>query len=160
MAPKPVIAFAAAVLLGAGLSACAPTVAFNGFQAREDRPQDIKPGVDTKSTVLTRLGSPSMVSTFEPNVWFYVSQVTSKLAYKNPKLRSRDVVAITFSDDEKVEAVNAYDVSKGYRIAYSKAETPTRGRQITVLEQLLGNVGRGGMLPQEEDVPGRRPGQR
>ena len=157
MAPKPVIALAAALALSAGLGACAPTVAYSGFQAREEKPQDVKVGVDTKSTVLTRLGSPSIVSTFEPNIWFYVSQVTSKVAYKNPKLRSRDIVAISFAKDEKVEAVNAYDLSKGFRVAYAKAETPTRGRQITVLEQLLGNVGRGGMLPQNEDVPGQRP---
>jgi outer membrane protein assembly factor BamE (lipoprotein component of BamABCDE complex) len=159
MAPKPVIAFAAAILACAGLSACSPTVAYSGFQAREEQPKDVKVGVDTKSTVLSRLGSPSVVSTFEPNIWFYVSQVTSKVAYKNPKLRSRDIVAISFADDEKVKAVQAYDASKGFRVAYAKGETPTRGRQITILEQLLGNVGRGGMLPQEEEAPGSRPGQ-
>jgi hypothetical protein len=32
---------------------------------------------------------------------------------------------------------------------------------MTILEQLLGNVGRGGMLPQDDDgVPGTRPGDR
>jgi outer membrane protein assembly factor BamE (lipoprotein component of BamABCDE complex) len=157
MAPKPVIALAAAVMLGAGLSACAPTVSYNGFQAREERPQDVKPGVDTKSTVLSRLGSPSMVSTFEPNIWFYISQVTSKVAYKEPSLKSRNITAITFAADEKVQAVNNYDINNSYKIAYAKEETPTRGRQITVLEQLLGNVGRGGMLPQQDDIPGQRP---
>jgi outer membrane protein assembly factor BamE (lipoprotein component of BamABCDE complex) len=159
MAPKPVIALATALMLSAGLGACAPTVSYNGFQAREEKPQDVKVGVDTKSTVLSRLGSPSMVSTFEPNIWFYVSQTTSRVAYKQASLRARDITAITFSKDEKVEAVNNYDLSKSYKIAYAKQETPTRGRQITVLEQLLGNVGRGGMLPQQDDVPGRRPGQ-
>jgi len=159
MAPKPVIAFAAAALACAGLSACSPTVAYTGFQAREEQPKDVKVGLDTKSTVLSRLGSPSVVSTFEPNVWFYVSQVSTQTAYKKPKLRSRDIVAISFADDEKVKGVEAYDTTKGYRIAYAKGETPTRGRQITVLEQLLGNVGRGGMLPQQQDIPGQRPGQ-
>ena len=120
MAPKPLIAFAAAALACAGLSACSPTVAYTGFQAREEQPRDVKVGVDTKSTVLGRLGSPSVVSTFEPNIWFYISQVSSQVAYKNPKLRSRDIVAISFSDDEKVKAVQAYDASKGYRIAYAK----------------------------------------
>jgi outer membrane protein assembly factor BamE (lipoprotein component of BamABCDE complex) len=158
MAPKPVIAVTAAVLACAGLSACSPTVAYTGFQAREEQPREVKVGVDTKSTILSRLGSPSVISTFEPNVWFYVSQVSTQAAYKRPKLRSRDIVAISFADDEKVKSVEAYDASKGFRIAYAKGETPTRGRQITVLEQLLGNVGRGGMIPQQQDVPGQRPG--
>ena len=158
MAPKPLIALTAALLIGAGLSACSPTFAYNGFQAREEQPKDVKVGVDTKSTVLSRLGSPSVVSTFEPNIWFYVSQMTSKVAYQNPRLRTRDVVAITFADDEKVEAVEIYDLADSQRVAYNKEETPTRGRQMTALEQILGNVGRGSMLPQEV-APGQRPGQ-
>lgn len=157
MAPKPVIAFAAALLTAGALGACTPTTAYNGFQVRDDKPSDVKVGVDTKSTVLSRLGSPSMVSTFEPNIWFYVSQVTRKVAYKTPKLQSRDVVAISFADDEKVVEVNTFDMKKGVDVAYAKPETPTRGRQMTVLEQLLGNVGRGGMIPQQ-NVPGQRPG--
>ena len=159
MSPARTLLIAAAAV--AGLSACAPISRYSGFQAIENRPADVKVGEDTKSTVLARLGSPSTTSTFEPNVWYYVSQVTSKVAYKNPKLRSRDVVAITFSDDEKVEAVNTYDATDGFRVAYNKDETPTRGRQMTVLEQLLGNVGRGGMLPNDDDYgPGQRPGER
>jgi hypothetical protein len=31
---------------------------------------------------------------------------------------------------------------------------------MTILEQLLGNVGRGGMLPQDDEAPGQRPGER
>jgi outer membrane protein assembly factor BamE (lipoprotein component of BamABCDE complex) len=160
MAPKPVIAFAAVVALaGLGAAACTPNIAYNGFQAREDKPADVKVGEDTKSTVLARLGSPSMKATFEPNIWYYISQTTEQVAYKNPKLLSRNVVAITFGDDEKVQSVKTFGTRDGYQIAYSDAETPTRGRELSVLEQLLGNIGRGGMLPQEND-PGQRPGGR
>jgi hypothetical protein len=46
-------------------------------------------------------------------------------------------------------------------IAFNDRETPTRGREMTVLEQLLGSVGRGGLLPQDDEgVPGSRPGDR
>ena len=145
-------AVAALCLMGAG--ACTPTVSYNGFQAREDKPQDVKIGVDTRSTVLTKLGSPSTVATFEPNIWFYISQTTAQSAYLRPKLQDRDVVAITFDKDEKVTNVKAYKLKDGYKIAYSDRETPTRGRELSVLEQILGNVGRGGMLPQDENDPG------
>ena len=143
-------------LIGSGLSACAPTTAYNGFQAVEDKPEDIKAGVDTKSTVLTRLGSPSAQATFDPNIWFYVTQVTDKVAYKNPRVRVRTVVAVTFDKDEKVKTVNTYGLTNGYQIAINKRQTPTRGRELTALEQILGNIGRGSMQ-QPEDVPGQRP---
>ena len=159
MASKSLIALAALCLVGMGAGACAPTVAYNGFQAREDKPQDVKVGVDTKSTVLARLGSPSTVATFEPNIWYYVSQMTEKVAYKNPRVQTREVVSIKFGADEKVAEVKTYGLKNGFEIAYNKAETPTRGRELSVIEQLLGNIGRGGMLPQEND-PGQRPGGR
>jgi outer membrane protein assembly factor BamE (lipoprotein component of BamABCDE complex) len=159
MASKSVIALAALCLVGMGAGACTPTIAYNGFQAREDRPQDVQVGVDTKSTVLARLGSASTTATFEPNIWFYISQMTNKVAYKNPKVQTREVVAITFGPDEKVVSVKTYGLKNGYQIAYNKAETPTRGRELSVLEQLLGNIGRGGVLPQDND-PGSRPGGR
>jgi len=61
-----------------------------------------------------------------------------------------------------VLAVNAYTLRDGKVFAYNTRETPTRGRELSILEQLLGNVGRGGMLPRddEEGVPGSRPGDR
>jgi outer membrane protein assembly factor BamE (lipoprotein component of BamABCDE complex) len=160
MALKPFAVLASAlVLVGLGAGACTPTVAYNGFQAREEKPQDVQVGVDSKSTVLARLGSPSMTATFEPNIWFYISQRSTKVAYKNPKLIQRDVVAIEFGEDEKVKSVKTLGLKDGYQVAYNKNETPTRGREMTVLEQLLGNIGRGGMLPQDND-PGARPGGR
>ena len=44
----------------------------------------------------------------------------------------------------------------GQRLAMNANETPTRGRQLTILEQLLGNVGRGQLPRTDEDVPGQR----
>ena len=60
-----------------------------------------------------------------------------------------------------VDAVNTYTLKDGKVIAFNNRETPTRGREMTILEQLLGSVGRGGLLPQEDQgVPGSRPGDR
>jgi outer membrane protein assembly factor BamE (lipoprotein component of BamABCDE complex) len=159
MPHKSVVALVFAAACAAGAAGCTPVTAYNGFQAREEKPADVKVGEDTKSTVLTKLGTPSQVATFEPNIWFYISQVTDKYAYYNPRMKSRDVVAITFGPDEKVKEVKALTLKNGYQVAYSKRETPTRGRELTVLEQLLGNVGRGttGQLPPQDD-PGQRGG--
>ena len=70
--------------------------------------------------------------------------------------------AITFNkDSELVESVNSLTLKDGKVVAFNGRETPTRGRELTILEQILGNVGRGGFLPnQDEGVPGNRPGDR
>jgi hypothetical protein len=60
-----------------------------------------------------------------------------------------------------VETVNTYTLKDGKVIAFNGRETPTRGREMTILEQLLGSVGRGSLLPdQDEGAPGSRPGDR
>ena len=155
----PVRAALAAACLAAGLSACAPTMAVNGFQAVDLKPRDVKVG-DTRSSVLLRLGSPSTQGTFDPNVWYYISQRTEKYAYYMPRVQSREVVAITFDKDDRVTGVKDLQLKDGYQIAYDGQSTPTRGKQLNWLGQILGTIGRGGgMLPQTQD-PGSRPGGR
>ena len=143
----------------AGLSAaCAPTIGSNGFQAIDAKPQDVVAGTDTKETVLAKLGTPSTTSTFEPNqVWYYISQTTEKYTYNLPKVSSRTVTEITFEPTgDKVAGVRTLGLADGEQIAMNRNETPTRGRALTVLEQLLGNVGRGQLPRTDEDAPGQR----
>ncbi|OYU70234.1 MAG: cell envelope protein SmpA [Alphaproteobacteria bacterium PA2] len=146
-----------------GAAGCAPITTYSGFQAIEANPKDVKAGVDTKTSVRVRLGSPSATSTFDPNVWFYIDQIKQTVAFQRPVTTRRDVTAIKFNkDSELVETVNQYSLKDGKLIAFNGRETPTRGRELTVLEQLLGTVGRGGgLLPnQDEGAPGNRPGDR
>lgn len=155
------LAFAAcAIAIGGPLmSACTPTVAFQGYQAIDARPADVKVGTDTKDTVRARLGTPSTVSTFDPNVWFYISQVSRHEAFYKPHTIRRDVVAISFDKDtEAVTRVDTLSLKDGRVIAYNGRETPTRGRQLSVLEQILGTLGQGELNQNQEINPGTRPG--
>src|ERR1700741_1871290 len=101
-------------------AACAPITSYSGFQAIESNPKDVKVGVDTKSTVRGKLGSPSATSTFDPNVWFYMNQVKDRVAFRRPKIVSRNVTAIAFNKEtEQVESVNNYTLKDGKVIAYN-----------------------------------------
>ena len=165
MSSRTAVAILATALLAStagALSSCAPITSYSGFQAIESDPKDVKVGVDTKSTVRGRLGSPSATSTFDPNVWFYMNQLKARVAFRRPEVISRNVTAITFNkESELVESVNVYTLKDGKVIAFNGRETPTRGRELTIMEQLLGNVGRGSLLPREDEgVPGNRPGDR
>jgi outer membrane protein assembly factor BamE (lipoprotein component of BamABCDE complex) len=151
-------ATSAIIAAGALISACTPTAAFQGYQAIESRPADVKVGVDTKNEVRARLGSPTQVSTFDPNIWFYMSQVSQREAFYRPRTIRRDVVAITFSKtDDTVSKVDVLTLADGHLIALNGRETPTRGRQLSILEQLLGNLGQGQLNNQQDVNPGTRP---
>ena len=137
--------------------ACAPVIANQGFQTVDVKPADIVAGTDTRETVQTKLGTPSARSTFEDNVWYYISQTTERYTYNRPEVSQRTVTEITFDKaDNSVSNVRVLGLEDGQEVAINNRVTPTRGRQLTIIEQLLGNVGRGQLPRTDEDIPGQR----
>jgi outer membrane protein assembly factor BamE (lipoprotein component of BamABCDE complex) len=141
------------------VAGCSPINSFQGFQVVDQAPADVKVGADTRDTVLARLGTPTATSTFDKNTWYYISQVSNKTAFYHPRVLRRDIVAIAFDKDtQQVTALNTYTLKDGRIIAFNGRETPTRGRGITVLEQLLGSISAASALPQDQnETPGSHP---
>jgi len=150
---------ASACILGA--AACTPTATYQGFQAIDANPKDVKVGTDTRATVLARLGTPTATAAFDKDTWFYLSQISDKTAFYYPQVVHRDITEISFDKDtQQVKSVNLFTLKDGRIIAYNTRETPTRGRELTVLEQLFGSLSSIGALPPNEDyTPGSHPGQ-
>ena len=136
-------------------AACTPTSTYNGFQIVDQAPADVKVG-EPRSAVLARLGTPTAKSTFGDDTWYYMSQLSSHTAFFNPRVNRRDITAIAFGKaDDHVAAVNTYSLKDGRVIAFNGRETPTRGREMTVIEQLLGSISAGGVLPPDQNqTPG------
>lgn len=142
--------------LALAASACAPMIGSHGYQPVDAVPADVVAGTDTKTTVRDRLGTPSATSLFESDdVWYYISQTTAKYTYNLPQVTNRVVTEIVFEGDT-VASVRTLGLGDGVQVAMNPNETPTRGRELTVLEQLLGNVGRGQLPRTDEDQPGQR----
>jgi outer membrane protein assembly factor BamE (lipoprotein component of BamABCDE complex) len=130
------------VLCASALSACTPVVDRRGFLADESQKAEFATGVDTKETVLTRMGNPSQRGVFDEQVWYYVSAVQSQTAFYRPKTTERAITAVSFDENDKVAAVRTFGLQDGRVIAYDTRRTPTRGREVTFLEQIFGSVGR------------------
>jgi outer membrane protein assembly factor BamE (lipoprotein component of BamABCDE complex) len=154
------LAACAVAAVGSFTAACTPAISYQGYQAIDAKPGDVKVGTDTKDTVRASLGTPSVISTFDPNVWFYISQVTQKEAFYKARTIRRDVVAISFDkENQTVAKVDTFALKDGRVIAFNGRETPTRGRQLSIIEQLLGNLGQGQLGNNQDINPGSRPGQ-
>jgi outer membrane protein assembly factor BamE (lipoprotein component of BamABCDE complex) len=147
---------APALLVIALTAGCASTREFHGYMPDQALPTDIEPDVDTRSTVLARLGSPSTTSVFNDDLWVYMSSTRENLAFYYPRVVHREIVAIQFDDQDVVSDVLTYDMTAGKTIDYSSRITPTRGRELGILEQLFGTIGAMQQIPgmQQERQPG------
>ncbi|MCW5723520.1 MAG: outer membrane protein assembly factor BamE [Maricaulaceae bacterium] len=153
---------AAVTVLAIGAAACNPTLRTHGFRYDRGEAPTITPAEDTRASLSQRLGNPSARSLFDDNTWYYVSSTRETLAYQLPRTRERRVFAVSFDDNGVVTDVREYGLEDGREVRYAGRETPTRGREMTLIEQLLGNVGRlpGDALGQDQDLPGGAGGPR
>jgi outer membrane protein assembly factor BamE (lipoprotein component of BamABCDE complex) len=127
------------LLLAASLAAagCTPVVNQRGYLPDPIGEASIKVGTDTKTTVQDRLGDPSTEATFGGDAWYYVSSVEKQVAFFDPLVVSRSIMAIHFDKDGKVTGIRHYGLRDGHVVAFETRETPAKGREITFLQQLL-----------------------
>jgi outer membrane protein assembly factor BamE (lipoprotein component of BamABCDE complex) len=132
--------FLACVALG--LSACSGVVDTRGNLPDPETVLEVQPGVHDRDQVATILGSPSTVGTFEDDTWYYISKRTEQFAFLEPEVIDQQVLMVKFGDDGLVNDMQIYGVEDGQIIEPVERTTPTSGRELTILQQLFGNLGR------------------
>ena len=88
------------------------------------------------------LGSPSSVSVLDGQDWYYIGSRFRTFAFFGPEVLERQVVAITFDPNGVVQSLDALGAENGREVRLVERETRTRGNDLTIVQQLLGNVGR------------------
>jgi outer membrane protein assembly factor BamE (lipoprotein component of BamABCDE complex) len=130
------VSSAAALLLGA----CTPTKAVRGNMLEDYQIAAVKPG-STQTEVLQNLGSPTTVAPFDDKVWYYMGQDTEKKGIFDAKVTHERIVEVTFDDQKNVKTIQEIP-NQREDIPYERRKTPTSGNEITVMQQLLGNLGK------------------
>ena len=132
------IAAAAGAFATAG---CTKLKLHQGYVADETLITAVQPGVDNKDSVLTTLGRPTFTGQFNENDWYYVSRSSRNYAYNQPKVKEQIVLRVRFDPAGNVTAVDRRGVEQVASIDPSSEETPTLGRDRSLLEELFGNIG-------------------
>jgi len=135
-------ALAAAGLVGLVLAACSPVVKKHGYVAPEETFDAVEVGKSTRDDVAATLGSPSSVNAFGDETWYYIYGMTETTAFLDPELKEQRVVAIAFDEDGTVKEVVRYGIDERWDLEPVQRETPTYGKELGLLQQLLGNIGR------------------
>ena len=132
---------AGSVLVIAGLAACAPIRDVRGYVPDEEKVAAVKVGADTRDTVQDKLGTPSSTATFGDPTWYYISTEQERYAFFKPDVTKRSILAVQFSEDGKVADIRTYGIEDGQVISLVDRETPSRGKEMSFLQQMFGNMG-------------------
>jgi len=144
------------VLVGAllpMLSGCETIIDQRGFAPTPGSLEKLEIGSQSREDVVRLIGSPSAVATFNPNTWYYISQKQETYAFFKPEILDQNVLQLTFNESGRLQAMKKYELSDGRDIEMVSRITPTAGKELTVLEQIMGNVGRFSG-PRQETNPG------
>jgi outer membrane protein assembly factor BamE (lipoprotein component of BamABCDE complex) len=132
----------AAAGVAAALGACQATIDQRGNLPPAKAIGEIQPGTTDRATVTRLIGSPSSVASFDPNVWYYISAKSKELAFFRPEIIDQQVLVITFDKDGVVTDVQKVGMNDGQTIQPVARTTPAPGKELSFIEQLLGNFGR------------------
>ena len=123
------------------LTACAPQIDWHGTYPSVDQLAQIEPGKTGRATVRALLGGASSTSNFDDRTWYYIGQRTERFAFYPPEVIDRQVIFIAFDDNDRVAAIGKLDKEDGREIVFVDRTTATAGQRITLLQQLIGNIG-------------------
>ncbi len=140
---------AAAVAGIVGLGACAPKVAQRGAMPDIDAIAAIVPNKTTKDEVERSLGSPSSINMFGAETWLYIGETTETFAFLEHEVNERSVLLVRFDDKGIVKEMESHGLDVARDIKPVERTTPTVGKEITAIEQLMGNLNRFGKISQQ-----------
>ena len=121
---------------------CSPKRATHGLITDDESLQKIATKEITKSEIREILGSPSSKGTFSDNTWYYIIHRTEEFAFYETKNIDQLVIQIKFKEDQRLNSILAFDSKDGRNIPINPDKTPSAGSNLTILQQLFGNIGR------------------
>jgi len=124
------------------LGSCAVTETQHGHLLPPNAAEELAQANISQTRVVDLLGTPSAVSAFDRNRWYYVSEIQQHTAFFKPDVVDREVLILEFDRSQRLQRVATLTEEDGREVTLVSRETPTEGNRITIIEQLLGNLGR------------------
>lgn len=125
------------------LTACSPEVRTHGAMPSQSKLEQIEAGKSTRGDVAQLLGTPSTTSMFDNGeTWYYIGSRQQQYAYHANEELERQILVLTFDRQGTLSDMKKLDKESGTEITLVKRTTPSAGHELTVIEQMLGNIGR------------------
>ena len=123
-------------------SACSTKFEQQGHLLNKKTLESIKVGIDTKATVLKKLGSASTFDAFSKETWIYISRTTEQKPFYKPKTIDQKAFAITFDESGKVTKIRNLLFKDSKLVKHQTRETKSSGMKSSLLKELFQNLGK------------------
>lgn len=124
-------------LVCAALGACTGEQFQKGYILPEGALEQIPIGA-SQDQVLIVLGTPSTVATLDGEVFYYISQRTSRpIAFMNQRVVDQRVIAVYFDKNRQVRRLANYGIKDGKIFDFVSRTTPTSGQEMSYLTPLF-----------------------
>jgi len=122
--------------------ACSPITETRGLILDKEQIENIKIGQTRQPQIREQFGTPTLKSTFSDNVWIYTGSRVEQWAFFEPTVTKHRSVLIEFNEDGVVRDKRVLSKAQLREVDLNPETTPTAGRGLSILQQLLGNIGR------------------
>lgn len=113
-----------------------------GNKVDPDSVAQLVPGTSTRQDAAALLGSPTAKAAFDDNTWIYISQITRPVIGGFQGVDDQQVVLLTFDSKGVLTGVQKRGPGDSLPVDVVSRTTPSPGTEASLLQQLLGNVGR------------------
>jgi len=133
--------FASTFLAVAGLTlilaGCSPDVEHRGYMPKPGAFDQITTGMP-KVEVEQIMGTPSTTASvkFKGDSYYYITSTTTTKAFLTSET-DRTVIAIRFTEDDKVKSYAQYGLQDGRVVEINGQQTPVYGEDTTIISALL-----------------------
>ena len=143
---------AAPVTALALMTACADIRIENrhGYMPDQTMIEKVRPGIHDTTSVRRLLGAPATEANFNGRTWIYITKHTKRIAFLPEETVEQKVLTVRFDKAGLVKNLNQYTLADGKKIEIAEDKTPTHGSELTLMQQLLGNLGRFNTQQREE----------
>nr|WP_295042307.1 outer membrane protein assembly factor BamE [uncultured Paracoccus sp.] len=124
-----------------GLAACAPVHRNHGFIPAPEDLSQVVVGQTTVDQLQGLIGRPSAQGLLTGSGWYYVGSRWRHYGPLEPQEISREVVAVSFAPSGVVTNVERFGLERGRVVTLSRRVTEGSVTEISLIGQLLGNLG-------------------
>ena len=132
-------ALAGLVLLA--VAGCSAVYRNHGYAPTDTELAEIAVGRDDRDTVAAEIGRPSAEGLLSDDSWYYVQSRWRHLGARAPQEVDRQVVVVSYAANGMVENVERFGLENGNVVPLSRRVTSTNVKGISLIQQLLRNVG-------------------